>query len=156
MLVIQISSDPTLSAEALTRCRKRDAEPLPVGSIEKPSQALSDLLGPLITVAEARGARGARSAGDLMRMKCPSPAWSGPVEYVHFALCNEKIDGKSADDVVGLNWALTKAAVDFLAGPQDAGASKERTTDEASKKNAMSTCGNEDQLAKLVTWFNTN
>jgi hypothetical protein len=66
VLVIQISSDPSLRVDVVARCRDTRDTPLALGQIEKPSQAISDWLGPLMTVVEARGARGARSAGDLL------------------------------------------------------------------------------------------
>jgi hypothetical protein len=158
VLVIQISSDPSVDKDVVPRCGARPDDVLPVGSINKPPQALSDVFGPLIAVVDARGARGARTAGDLMRAKCPLVELPGveqgvapakvnpaPIEYVHFALCNDKIAGKNAEDVVGLNWALTDDGVTFLA-----------TSISASKPgdpSAMAACGNDEQLKILKDWF---
>ena len=158
MLVIQISSDPSVNKDVLPRCGARSDEVLSIESIDKPSQALSDVFGPLVAVVDARGARGARTAGDLMRAKCPLtdlPAAKqanasakvdpGPVEYAHFALCNDPIADLKAEDVIGLNWALTPEAVAFLA--PDAATSK------PDDPTAMKFCANIEQMQILKDWF---
>ena len=47
VLVIQVSSDPTASLAEIPRCGTSDDKVLKPRSLEKPSQALSDILGPL-------------------------------------------------------------------------------------------------------------
>lgn len=165
--VIQISSDPSLPADLLSRCTKPPALALSPDRVAAPVQVLADLLGPLFTVLEARGARGARTAGDLMRAKCPRPGpepdgvWpgrkpDGVADYFHFGLCDEDIPGKGRQsDVVGLNWALTNGAADFLAPENVTMSSGKSVAIEADGKSfAMTACGNLDELQRLVEWFN--
>jgi hypothetical protein len=63
VLVIQISSDPTANLTEIPRCGPLASDMLALNSVDRPAQALADLLGPLVTVVDARGARGARTAG---------------------------------------------------------------------------------------------
>jgi hypothetical protein len=159
VLVIQISSDPAVSLAEIPRCGRPVPEVLKLSSINRPFQALSDVFGPLITVIDARGARGARTAGDLMRRKCPTVD-AGYVEYVHLALCNETIEGRKADDVLGLNWALTTFATRFLsdAPPKEtlrvaAGEKAQPRHEGTAGPSAMQSCANEAQISQLVAWF---
>ncbi len=105
ILVIQISSDPSLLPDAISRCGERPNQPLVPDTVDNGPQALSDVLGPVTTVAEARGARGARAAGDLARAMCipPEDASESRNTYVHFALCESDIPGRGTQSaVVGL------------------------------------------------------
>ena len=149
VLVIQISSDPSFRRNLIPRCGPLESvpiehpEPIALSSLKPPPQILSDLLGPLMTVVEARGARGARTASDLQREKCPRFA-NDPVEYVHFALCDEDIPGHgSQNDVINLNWALRDEAVAFLA-PDDP---------DKAEGTAFHACGNDEEITKLRQWF---
>jgi hypothetical protein len=81
-----------------------------------------------------------------MRSKCRSPAGTGEAEYVHFALCDQPIDGQKAEDVVGLNWALTRRATAYLAGDAE-------DPESTRLPDAMKACDNEQQLNVLKSWF---
>jgi hypothetical protein len=84
------------------------------------------------------------------------------MEYVHFALCNQTIGDRSADAVIGLNWALTPFAMHFLgdeqpkkpgSGDQAADKATDQAKDGVAGATAMQSCDNESQLRHLVTWF---
>jgi hypothetical protein len=86
------------------------------------------------------------AAWSELRAELPHGAGTGEAEYVHFALCDQPIDGQKAEDVVGLNWALTRRATAYLAG--DAG-----DPESTRLPDAMKACENEQQLNALKTWF---
>ena len=80
------------------------------------------------------------------------------MEYVHFALCIQTIGNRSADTVIGLNWALTPFAMHFLGDePPKKPGSGDKATDQAKNgvagETAMQSCDNEAQLRHLITWF---